>query len=778
MPVPAPRKTPRCRKWASHSSLLTIIAAALAAVAAPQGAVAQDAGATTTDSSEEQDTTAPDAAATADQGADQPTVRLPGDPDSENPARPRRAPRTLQDLIPDTAVADPEAWAQQGAPQDARADADAIAGESLAADSPLDDAPQIAIPWPDELELPQLAPLEPDDTIQFADLDEDMQAPTLEDGDVRSVAGNLKLAFPKDEAAFPKRGEFTDRFRSMSTIAELNKNGNNLAQLAARAKSDEELLATLLRVYGYYDAQIIRTVEDNSGDSPAADGKAQVRFDIIPGQHYRFGAIDMGDLATAPDAETLRQAFEIQTGDPMSSDKIVEEQADLDTALGETGYPFAAIRAPSLLIDHDRVEGDLTMPVSPNGKFVFGEVVSKMPDFLSSRHLEEIARFERGDVYQRSLSTDLRRAIVATGLVSSVTITPRAVTPPAGDTPGTVAMDVEMTPAKLRTIAGAIGYGTAEGFRVEASWEHRNLFPPEGMLRVRGIAGTREQLLGVTFRKNNFKGRDKVLTVDAFASTIDTDAYDANTLSLVGSLEKTSTLLFQKPFSWSIGLELVATKERLRLPELGLVIPLDTYFIAAIPGLVEFDTSDDLLNPTKGFRIAGQLSPEVSSRNGVQSFYVRSQIDAAIYKSVGSRVILAGRGRVGSIPGAPLDEIAPSRRFYAGGGGSVRGYGYDAIGPRDQFGANTGGRSLVEASVEARIKTGFFGGALQVVPFIDAGSVSQSVTPTFEDIRIGAGIGVRYLTGFGPLRFDIATPLNPEPSDGPVAVYVSLGQAF
>ncbi|ROT93368.1 outer membrane protein assembly factor [Altererythrobacter sp. FM1] len=775
MPVPAPRKTPRSRKWASHSSLLTIIAAALAAVAAPQGAVAQDVAANTADPATDQD-----AAAT---GAVEPTVQLPGDPATDNPAtdnpaRPRRTPRTLQDLIPDSAVDDPEAWAQQGAPQEARADADAIAGESLAADSPLDDAPQIAIPWPDELDLPQLAPLEPDDTIQFADLDEDMQAPTLENGDVRSVAGNLKLAFPKDEAAFPKRGEFTDRFRSLSTIAELNKDGDNLAQLAARAKSDEELLATLLRVYGYYDAQIIRTVEDNSGDSPAADGKAQVRFDIIPGQHYRFGAINMGDLATAPDAETLRKAFEIQTGDPMSSDKIVEEQADLDTALGETGYPFAAINAPSLLIDHDRVEGDLTMPVRPNGKFVFGEVVSKMPDFLSSRHLEKIARFDRGDVYQRSLSTDLRRAIVATGLVSTVTITPRAVTQPEGDAPGTVAMDVEMTPAKLRTIAGSIGYGTGEGVRVEASWEHRNLFPPEGMLRVRGIAGTREQLLGVTFRKNNFNGRDKVLTVDAYGSTIDTDAYDANTLSLIGSLEKTSTLLFQKPFSWSIGMALVATKERLKIPELGLVIPLDTYFIAAIPGMVEFDTSDDLLNPTKGFRIAGQLSPEVSSRNGVQSFYVRSQVDAAIYKSVGSRVILAARGRVGSIPGAPLDEIAPSRRFYAGGGGSVRGYGYDAIGPRDEFGANTGGRSLVEASFEARIKTGFFGGALQVVPFVDAGSVSQSVTPTLEDIRVGAGIGVRYLTGFGPLRFDVATPLNPEPGDGPVAVYVSLGQAF
>ncbi|MFZ9395174.1 MAG: BamA/TamA family outer membrane protein, partial [Erythrobacter sp.] len=124
-------------------------------------------------------------------------------------------------------------------------------------------------------------------------------------------------------------------------------------------------------------------------------------------------------------------------------------------------------------------------------------------------------------------------------------------------------------------------------------------------------------------------------------------------------------------------------------------------------------------------------------------------------------------------------EIAPSRRLYAGGGSSVRGYGYQAVGPRNDFGQPTGGRSLVELSAEARIGTGLFDGALQVVPFFDLGAVSIDDTPDFRFVRYGAGIGVRYETGFGPIRVDLGVPLNREKMfDSAFAVYVSLGQAF
>jgi translocation and assembly module TamA len=506
-----------------------------------------------------------------------------------------------------------------------------------------------------------------------------------------------------------------------------------------------------------------------------------VRFDILPGPRYSFGAIDLGALPALaePDASRLREVFGIASGDPLYADRIIEREIELRVALGESGYPFAEVAEPELLIDHAREQGDLTLDVQPKGKYVFGEVVSSDPRFLSGRHLSRIARFDDGDVFQQSLETDLRRAIIATGLVSSVTVTPRETRAPVGAQPGEVALDVAFERAPVRTIAGAIGYGTEDGFKLEGRWEHRNLFPPEGALRLRGILGTREALASVGVRRNNFRGRDQVLTVDLFASDITTQAVDSRGFGLRGTFEKVSNFLFQKPLSWQLGGELLYTDERNRDVRIapGAPVPRQTYLIGGLFGSVTLDGSDDLLDPTEGYRATLFLAPEVSRSDGSESFYLRAQGDASYYQSFGD-IVLAGRVRAATIQGAGIDDIAPSRRLYGGGGASVRGYGFQGVGPRDDEGNPTGGASLVEFALEARIPTPLFDGAIEVVPFIDAGSVSRGSTPTFGDIRFGAGVGIRYKTTFGPIRVDVATPINPTPFDSPVVVYVSLGQAF
>ncbi len=687
-------------------------------------------------------------------------------------AQDRSVPPALEELIPDSAVENPDAWADLGAEGEELPD-DVVVDP----DTPMADPPGMDLAWPEDIELPPLEDLEATEEVKFVDLEIAGPQVAFAGAEIIEISDDLVLGFPQREPPFGGRVDFIDRFEALSTIRDLDTDDDNIAQLSARAREDEELLDNLLRVYGYYDGRIIRSIGARDAGDDTASERPIVRFDVIPGERYRFGAIDLGSLSTAPDAEALRAAFGIQSGDFLQSDKIIEEQLDLDIALGESGYPFAAIDAPELLIDHEREEGDLTLPVTPNGKYVFGEVVSSDPDFLSSRHLGTIARFDPGDGYKRSLELDLRRAVTATGLVSSVTITPREVTPPSQGQPGVVDIDVAIEQADLRTIAGAIGYGSEEGFRLQASWEHRNFFPPEGMLRVRGIAGTQEQLAGVTVRKNNFGGRDRILNIDAYASTIDSPAFEARTAALVASYERISTLLFQKPLSWSIGGELVATQER--PPAInGVSQPRETYFVAAIPGYVQIDSTDDLLDPTQGFRAAVRLSPEVSRNRGVQSFYLRGRADASYYQELREGFVIAGRAAFGSIVGTDLRNIAPSRRLYAGGGGSVRGYGFREIGPRDDLGEPSGGRSVVEVGLEARIRTGFLDGAVAVVPFVDAGSVSTSSAPDFSEIKIGVGVGVRYYTGFGPIRVDVGVPLNPEEGDAPVAVYVSLGQAF
>ncbi|QDH36271.1 BamA/TamA family outer membrane protein [Porphyrobacter sp. YT40] len=731
---------------------------------------------------------------------DDPPAEAATAPSAQTDPEPESAPvpDNLDALIPEDALANPEAWAAGGVadqspvvvPDDPLAEG-ALAEAGLAADAPPFATDPLA-PAGDALadfafEEPE--PLAPDPALEaLASIDAPIMAESPELAETK-IGSTLVLALPVAPDAFPERDEFIDRFRDLSTLRSLDNEGESVPQIAARARADEELLGDILRTYGYYSGEVVRQLSggrrarDEEGDGPRSDVAAEpsVRFDILPGPRYSFGRIGLGALPALPepDASRLIAAFGIEPGDPLYADRIVERELELRVALGETGYPFAEVGEPELLIDHARVEGDLTLDVEPGGKYVFGPVVSSDDRFLSGRHLSRIARFDQGDVFQQSLETDLRRAVIATGLVSSATVTPRETRAPQDGEPGEVALDVEFERAPLRTIAGAIGYGTEDGFKVEGRWEHRNLFPPEGALRLRGILGTREALASVGVRRNNFLGRDQVLTVDLFASDITTQAVDSRGGGMRATFEKVSNILFQKPISWQIGTELLYTDERNRDVRIapGAPLPRRTFLIGGLFGSLTLDQSDDLLDPTQGYRATVFLAPEVSRQGGAESFYLRAQGDASYYQSLGPAV-LAGRVRAATIQGAGIDAIAPSRRLYGGGGASVRGYGFQGVGPRDAEGNPTGGASLVEFALEARVETPLFDGALEVVPFIDAGSVSRGSTPDFDEIRWGAGIGIRYKTTFGPIRVDVATPLNPGPFDSPVVVYVSLGQAF
>ncbi|MEM1053111.1 MAG: BamA/TamA family outer membrane protein [Pseudomonadota bacterium] len=696
--------------------------------------------------------------------------------------------QTLEDLIPQSVIEDAEDWAAQGTSGEPRQDRSAldaietepdaslIQGDAFDIDAALDDLEiTVAEPLPVDTERPSFAEIDVPTLVDLPDLAE------------IAISDQLILAFPAEAGRFPEEAEFIARFRALSAIEALGTGEDTIPQLAARARSDEALLNNVLRNYGYYNGEVIRQLsggrrgfadQTEQSSEAAVDSEPQVRFDVLPGPQYVFGALDLGELSALAEAERmpLLDAFGLQRGDPLYADAIVAGEAQLRLALGERGYPFSNLGTPELLIDHARETGDLTLPVDPGGKFAFGEVISDDPEFLSGRHLGRIARFDPGDLYQTSMQSDLRRAILATGLVSSVTITPRAVTPPNGEEPGQVALDVAIERAPLRTISGALGYGTEDGLKVEAAWEHRNLFPPEGALRLRGILGTREQLASVTFRRSNFRGRDQILTFDTFVSDIETEAVDARTIAFRSTFERVSNLLFQKPFSWQLGAEVLYSDERNRVTN-GIVRPRQEYLIGGVFGRVTLDGSDDLLDPRSGYRLSFFAEPELSRTLGEVSPYLRARIDASFYQPVGGTVI-AARAAVATVVGADLLDIAPSRRLYSGGGGSVRGYGFQAIGPRNSFDEPQGGRSLVEGAIEARIPTGVLDGALEVVPFFDLGSISSNAQPDFDEVRFGAGIGVRYKTSFGPIRVDVGVPLNPTAFDAPVVVYVSLGQAF
>jgi len=648
----------------------------------------------------------------------------------------------------------------------------------------LDDLPDIGVDWPD-LDTPAepLAelPAEPDEGSAEAVL---LPEPEPDDNVLATPEGPQSStdadALATIDPAAPLRyrveldglNEAADdmllmRFDTLSALKQADDDRANIAQIRRRGQSDTDLLEELLRARGYYDGRARMALRAEGGSDP----RVAVVLGASPGQRYMLDAVDVDGLeGTSPLDQDLRALFPISVGDPADTDAILNATAKLRVGLGEGGYPFADVREPVLTVDHQQREAVLSLNVDTGGFRRFGEIRVNAEAPFSARHVGIISRFSPGNPYKQSNITDLNSALIATGLVSQVTITPEQ-----GKDEETVDLAISMTPAPPRTVAGEIGYGTGEGLRVEGSWQHRNFFPPEGALTARAVLGTQEQSLTAILRRNNFGKRDRVLNVELGAANIDQPAYRALTAGVAASLERQTNLIFQKSWVWSLGTELRISDER-DLYGATLIPRRRTFVIAALPASLTYDGSDDLLDPRKGFRLGGRLSPEVSLQGSVFS-YVRAQVDGSGYVPINDRLTVAGRVRLGTIVGASADRIAPTRRFYAGGGGSVRGYSYQAIGPRDANNDPVGGRSLGEVSVEARFRFGSLN-QFGIVPFIDAGTISSQSLPTLSEMRVGAGLGFRYYSNFGPIRIDVGTPINPQSGDPRIGVYVSLGQAF
>jgi translocation and assembly module TamA len=643
-------------------------------------------------------------------------------------------------------------------------------GAEIDPSAPLDAMPDLGVEWPDlgkpdplpDAALEAAVPATPQTAEEKADEARvEGDAVLVEDG---GAARRYRVSLAGLEAIEGGAKIATD-FNAQSALVEGRKGQANAAQIDRRTRADVELLAELLRAQGFYDAEV---------EPGLAVGKSEIAIVLKarPGARYRFETVDLPGLdAAGSEAAALRNIFAVKAGDAVVAEQVIAAGTALKIALGEQGFATATIGEQSIVLDSEQKVARLSLPVTPGPVGRFGAIrVTGAPPF-SARHVGLIARFKKGDRFERSEVDDLRRALVATGLVALAEV--KTV---ARDGGRAIDLDVHLDPAPARTIAGELGYGTGEGIRAEASWQHRNFFNPEGALTLRGVAGTQEQLAAVSFRRNNFTRRDEVLNAQALISHLDRDAYEAHTVSLSGGIERQSNFIWQKKWTWSLGGELIATRERDTIVSTGMERKR-TFFIGAVPASLGYDGTDDLLDPTRGFRLLGRISPELSFE-GRGFGYARAQVDASAYRRVTDAVVLAGRVRLGTIAGADRDAIAPSRRFYSGGGGSVRGYGYQQLGPRDVDGDPIGGRSLAEFALEARVRLKAFGGNFGIVPFLDGGTLTTGSVPSFGDWQYGAGLGLRYYSSFGPIRIDVGTPLNRQPGDSRIAVTVSLGQAF
>ena len=592
--------------------------------------------------------------------------------------------------------------------------------------------------------------------------------PGSEDKEVVEVAYQVRVVGLE---ATPQQSpvDLAASFRGLSALNRGKGHAANLSQLNGRMGEDTLLLKKLLAGQGWFDPQVRSRIDR----SIATNGQPlAVVFEVVPGKQFAFSEITITADPTVP-PDLIRSNLALKVGEPVIAERVIGAEANVALALPQNGYAFAEVGERDVLLDPETGQAAYTLPVTTGPRGRFGDIVSEGKLAFGTDHIAVLTRFRPGELYDSRKVDDLRQALIATGLFSAVGVElRRSGVIAAADGTEDVTLVVKQQAGPPRVLAATAGYNTGEGFRAEASWTHRNLFPPEGALIGSAVLGTQEQGASVLFRRSNAGRRDRSVELVAELKHSQYDAFTAYTGRLAGRISYDSTPLWQKRLTYAYGAQLIGTNESVFDPGLALRVRR-TYAIAGLTGLLGLDTTDNLLDPHKGFRMGLLAEPEVSLQGSV-SPYARLRVDGSVYRQVSSNLVLAARGRVASIQGAALDRLAPSRRIYAGGGGSVRGFAYQDLGPRDLNGDPIGGLSLNEAAVEARYRFGDYG----VAAFVDVGQSYAASTPKFSDLRAGVGLGLRVYTNFGPMRIDLATPLGRRPGESRINVYVSIGQAF
>jgi translocation and assembly module TamA len=373
----------------------------------------------------------------------------------------------------------------------------------------------------------------------------------------------------------------------------------------------------------------------------------------------------------------------------------------------------------------------------------------------------------------------------------------------AVDDTGGVPVTFKVRERSRHAITLGAAYSSDLGGSATVTWTDRNVFGNAEQLTVKASAndlgGSDTTGLGyntsATYLMQDFGRRDQSLQFMVGALKQSLQAYDQTArTSGVTLIRKIST-------SWTASAGGTTTDEQ-------VVQNLITYnyTLFALPLNVSFDSTrlaSPLDDPRRGIRASLTLTPTLALGHPNATFVI-SQLKTSGYFDLDhllpigpGRTVLAASALAGLAQGAGETSLPPDQRFYAGGSGTIRGYAYQSVGPKFPKGGPaeylpTGGTSIEAGSLELRQRFGAnFGAAI----FVDAGRVSANlravpgeahagVMAIPEGLRIGAGVGLRYYTPIGPIRLDVAVPVNATANDreapgyGSFQVYIGLGQAY
>jgi translocation and assembly module TamA len=572
--------------------------------------------------------------------------------------------------------------------------------------------------------------------------------------------------------------------------------------LIARARGDVDRLTTALESFGYYQCAIAIKIEGMPVNNPALGdalaalpkgSEAKVAVSFTLGTLYHLGTIDVdGDLPGG-----VRDTLGLATGNPAVASAVLAGGARLQTALQERGYAFAKVDPPVAYEAADAPVLNLRFHVVVGSKANIGAIRIEGLKRVHESLLRARLLLHTGDQYSPSSIERARNDLLALGVFSQVSLQIGTRLDDTGGVP--VTFKVRERPRHAITLGAA--YSSDLGGSATVTWTDRNVFGNAEQLSVKtsanDLGGSDTTGIGyntgVTYLLPDFGRRDQSLQFTVGALKQSLQAYDQTA--------RTSGVTLTRKISsfWSAGVGGTTTDEQ-------VVQNLTTYnyTLLATPLNVSVDSTrlaSPLDDPRRGIRASLTVTPTLALGHPNATFII-SQLKAAGYFDLNhllptdpGRTVLAASALAGLAQGAGETSLPPDQRFYAGGSGTIRGYAYQSVGPKFPDGPDKGlpfgGTSIEAAGLELRQRFGTnFGAAI----FVDAGRVRADIravpgethgAPAIPDgLRIGAGVGMRYYTAIGPIRFDIAVPVNSSAADrqvpgyGPFQFYIGLGQAF
>ncbi|HSV28159.1 MAG TPA: autotransporter assembly complex family protein [Candidatus Omnitrophota bacterium] len=530
----------------------------------------------------------------------------------------------------------------------------------------------------------------------------------------------------------------------------------SMVALTRRAEADIERVREVLRSEGYYAGKVAFEIDE--GQTPVP-----VRLLVEPGPPFLLQSYEIETEVPpgSPGPQPVDPAaLGLEIGTRARAEPVVAARSALLRNLAEQGFPLAEVEDDRVVVDHATHTMRVTVRVRSGRQARFGPVTVTGLENVREKYVRRRLTWQQGDVFSVSKVEALREALVNTRLFTSMRIETAKETDPEGLLPVTI----ELREAKHRSIGFGLTWSSNEGFGGHAFWEHRNVDNGGERLRTALVASEVRNALDVTYREPDFLAADQNLLLAGTAEEQRTDAFTTRTVG--GSAGVEWNLSRRWTASASLALDRTFEEENEQTTDFTLV---------SVPLEVRHDSTDDLLDPTRGNRMRALVRPffEPPGTSGFTQFDLS---DSHYWQVLAEpRVIAAAWGRVGTIRGASFQEVPADRRFYVGGGGSVRAFGYQMAGPVDADEDPTGGLSALAFGGELRIKVSEDVG---LVPFVEAGRADIAKWPS-GPLFWGGGLGVRYHTPVGPVRADIAVPINGrEGIDDDYVVYLSLGQAF